>query len=182
MIRTVLLVLAFSLALGAGLARLAITPPAVTTAASVAAFDLATVQSLGELRLVVSEISIYQRVDTLDPRRFLTVVIPVRLVLGLDLAKATVTRGAEDWQVALPAVRVLGRSSDTARWTVWSQQGALQTPEEQLSLAQLAELQAFAAADREAERLGLHALAAQRARSALAAWAGTTGAAVTFAP
>ena len=182
MMRSGFVILALSLGLGAGAARLAATAPTLTTNATLAAFDLATVQSLGQLRLVISDISVYQHVDTLDPQRYLSVVIPVRLILGLDLGAARITRTPTGWTVALPPVRVLGRSSDPARWTVWRQSGALQLPDEHVSLAHLAELQAFAAADREAERLGLHALTAQRAQSAITAWAASARATVTFTP
>ena len=174
MIRSIVLVMVISAAIGAGLAYLADREPPRTVTAEVAAFDLAQVQELGEVRLVVAEISVYRREDTLDRGRVLEVVIPVRLVLGLDLAKVQIVRTATTWEVTLPPVRVLSRSSEAARWTVWRSSGALQVAGERLSLAQLAELQAFSEADREAERIGLHATAQQRAKAAIAAWAGAT--------
>jgi len=172
MIRSALLMLVVASLIGVGLGWLASREPPRTVTAEVAAFDLAQVQELGELRLVVAEISIFKRVDTLDPGRLLEVVIPVRLVLGLNLAKVKIVRTATAWEVTLPPVRVLGRSSEAARWTVWRSGGALQVAGETISLAQLAELQAFNEADLEAQRIGLHATAEQRAKAAIAAWAG----------
>jgi hypothetical protein len=172
MIRSALIVLVAAAGLGAGLGWLAHREPPREVSAEVAAFDLTQVRALGELRLVIAEISVLQREGSLDQTRQLDVVIPVRLVLGLDLTKVAITRTASAWEVTLPPVRLLARSSEAARWTVWRSQGALQAAGERLSLAELAELRAFHQADLEASRLGLRATAEQRARAAISAWAG----------
>ncbi len=157
-------------------------PGAKTSAASVS-WELADIRELGELRLLTTEIASFQHVTTLDADRYLKSVVPVRVTLGMDLGKARVRRVGEDAEVVLPPVRFLRRSSDPGRWNVWETHGALQAPGESISMAQMAELQAFNEADQECVRLGLPAKARLRAEAVVGAWLRGLGARqVRFAP
>lgn len=157
--------------------------PGAKTSAATVSWELADIRELGELRLLTTEIASLQRVTTIDPGRFLTVVIPVRVTLGMDLARAVVRREGDDAVVTLPAVRHLRRSSDPNRWNIWETRGALQAPGEAISLAQLAELQAFNEADGECVRLGLPAKVRTRAEAVIDAWLRGLGAQrVRFSP
>ena len=165
----------FALALVYGVLS-ALPPRPPTTTAATVSWELADVAALGELRLLTTEIASYQQV-TMDPTRYLKAVIPVRVVLGMDLTKAHVTRVGEVAVVTLPSVRFLHRSSDPNRWNIWDVHGAQQVPGESLSMAQFAELRAFAEADAECIRLGLVERAKTRAIAVLSAWLTGLGAA-----
>ncbi len=164
----------FVLAVVVGVLR-ALPPraPAITTAT--VSWELAEVAALGEVRLLTTEIASYQQV-AMGPDRYLKAVIPVRVVLGMDLTRATVTRDGTVAVVHLPPVRFLHRSSDPQRWNTWDVHGVLQAPEENLSMAQFAELRAFAEADGECVRLGLLDRAKLRAEAILSAWLNGLGA------
>jgi hypothetical protein len=148
----------------------ALPPRAPVTAASTVSWELANLGELGELRLLTTEIASYQTVTTLDPKRYLKAVIPVRVVLGMDLTKATVRREGEVAVVTLPTVRFLRKSSDPRRWNIWESHGELLLPGETLSLAQLAELQAGKEAEDECLRLGLFVAARTRAEAIASGW------------
>lgn len=148
----------------------ALPPREPTTNAVTVAWELADIRELGELRLLATEIASYQHVTTLDPGRSLTAVVPVRVTLGMDLSRAVVRREGDAAIVTLPPVRFLRRSSDPRRWTIWEQKGALQAAGETVSLAQLAELQAWREADQECIRLGLMDKAKQRAETVITTW------------
>lgn len=178
----ILLSVLFFAGLAAGMWWALPTPGAKTSAATVS-WELADIRELGELRLLTTEIASLQRVTTLDPGRYMTVVIPVRVTLGMDLRGAVVRREGDEAVVTLPAVRHLRRSSDPNRWNIWETHGALQAPGETISLAQQAELQAFNEADQECARLGLPAKVRTRAEAVVDAWLRGLGAQrVRFAP
>lgn len=161
----------------------ALPPRAPATAAVSVSWELADIHELGELRLLTTEIGSYQLVTTLDPNRFLKAVIPVRITLGLDLTRAKVTREGTTAVVTLPSVRFLHKSSDPRRWSIWETRGVLKTPEESISMAQLAELQAFKEAEDETVRLGLPQKARTRGEAVVAAWLRGLGAQqVRFVP
>ncbi len=149
---------------------LALPPRAPTTSAASVTWELADIRALGELRLLTTEIGSYQHVSTIDSERYLKAVIPVRIALGLDLTRATVTRTGDTAVITLPPVRVLHRSSDPRRWNIWETHGILQAPGESISMAQLAELQAFKEAEDEAIRLGLLSKARTRGEAVITTW------------
>lgn len=161
----------------------ALPPRAPTTSAVAVSWELADIHALGELRLLTTEIGSYQVVTTIDPKRFLKAVIPVRIALGLDLTRAQVTRDGTTAIVTLPPVRFLHKSSDPRRWNIWETHGVLKTPDESISMAQLAELQAFKEAEDETMRLGLVQKARTRGEAVVAAWLRGLGAQqVRFTP
>ena len=164
----------FALALVFGVLH-ALPPRAPTTTATTVSWELASVAELGELRLLTTEIASYQQVG-MDEGRYLKAVIPVRVVLGMDLAKATVRREGAVAVVHLPGVRFLHRSSDPRRWNTWDIHGALQVPGESLNMAQFAELRAFGEADQECIRLGLVERANVRAHAIVSTWLSGLGA------
>ncbi len=148
----------------------ALPPRAPATSAATVSWELADLAELGELRLLATEIASYQLVTTMDPKRFLKAVIPVRVVLGIDLARATVRRDGTAAVVTLPPVRFLHKSSDPRRWNVWETHGVLLAPGETISMAQLAELLAFKEAEDETMRLKLPEKARARAEAVVATW------------
>ena len=161
----------------------ALPPRAPATSAASVSWELADIHELGELRLLTTEIGSYQLVTTMDPARFLKAVIPVRIALGLDLTRAQITREGTIAIVTLPPVRFLHKSSDPRRWNIWETHGVLKTPEESISMAQLAELQAFKEAEDETIRLGLVKKARTRGEAVVAAWLRGLGAQqVRFVP
>ncbi len=164
----------FALALVFGVLN-RLPPRAPTTTAATVSWELAEVAELGELRLLTTEIASYQQIE-MGPSRYLKAVIPVRVVVGMDLTKATVRRENGVAIVHLPAVRFLQRSSDPRRWNIWDVHGALQEPDERLSMAQFAELRAYAEADQECLRLGLMERAGTRARRIINTWLSGLGA------
>lgn len=148
----------------------ALPPRAPVTAAASVSWELAELRELGELRLLTTEIASYQSVTTLDPKRYLKVVVPVRVVLGMDLTKAHVERSGDSARVTLPTVKFLSRSSDPRRWNIWETHGELLLAGETLSMAQLAELQAAKEAQDECLRLGLTIAARVRAEAVVGGW------------
>lgn len=161
----------------------ALPPRAPVTSAASVTWELADIHELGELRLLTTEIGSYQLVTTMDPNRFLKAVIPVRIALGLDLSRAKVSRDGTTAVVTLPPIRFLHKSSDPRRWNIWETHGVLKTPEESISLAQLAELQAFKEAEDETMRLGLPQKARARGEAVVTTWLRGLGAQqVRFTP
>ena len=148
----------------------ALPPRAPATSAASVSWELADIHELGELRLLTTEIGSYQLVTTMDPARFLKAVIPVRIALGLDLTRAQITREGTIAIVTLPPVRFLHKSSDPRRWNIWETHGVLKTAEESISMAQLAELQAFKEAEDESIRLGLLSKARTRGEAVITTW------------
>lgn len=164
----------FALALVFGVLN-ALPPRAPTTAATTVSWELAEVAELGELRLLTTEIASYQQIE-MGTDRYIKAVIPVRVVLGMDLTKASVRHEGAVAVVHLPGVRFLQRSSDPRRWNTWDIHGALQVPGESLNMAQFAELRAYGEADQECIRLGLVERANARARGIVSAWLSGLGA------
>lgn len=161
----------------------ALPSAAPTTSAASVTWEVADIHELGQLRLLATEIGSYQLVTTLDPQRYLKAVIPVRIILGIDLSRAQVTRDGQTAVVTLPPVRVLHKSSDPQRWNIWETHGVLKTADESISMAQLAELMAFKEAADETVRLGLDAKARTRGEAVVGAWLRGLGAQqVRFAP
>jgi len=161
----------------------ALPPSAPATSAAAVTWELADIHELGEVRLLATEIGSYQLVTTLDPKRFLKAVIPVRIVLGIDLTRARVTRVGATAMVNLPAVRIVHKSSDPRRWNIWETHGVLKAADESISMAQLAELQAFKEAEDDILRLGLVARARTRGETIVATWLRGLGATeVIFTP
>jgi hypothetical protein len=161
------LLFAFGLALGVWWA---LPPRAAAVSAATVSWELADLRELGELRLLATEIASYQKVTTSDPNRWLKAVIPVRIVLGMDLSKATLRREGTAAVVTLPGVRFLHKSSDPRRWNIWDVHGIQQATGEAISMSQLAELQAFHEAENEVIALVLPAKAQQRAALIVSAW------------
>ena len=135
--------------LGAGCGIAVAWPRSSTVSTQVASVSLDDIRAIGQARLLIAEIDILQDIDPGDGRR-LTAVIPIRLVLGSDLSR--MQRSASGLRLA--PVRVLTRSSDPARWTVWAASGPLVRSGEAYGLHQQAEILAGRQAEEEARRLG----------------------------
>ena len=142
--------------------------PLAETTATTLSWSVADLQSIGQLRVLATRISIFETATALDPGRRYAGVVPVSLVLGLDLSKARL----EGDRLLLPGIAYLSKTidADPAARFDWDARGSQQEPGEQVSLPRLAELQALKSAMDEAQHLGLPQQARTRALALVRAW------------